>query len=76
MARAPVLAAGGPVDGALTVSWASFPGLTYQVQYKTNLAQAGWINLGNPVVASNSVMSASVPIGPDPQRFYRLFGPQ
>jgi hypothetical protein len=46
------------------------------VQYTTNLAQAGWINLGIPITASNSVISASDFIGLEQQRFYRVLGPQ
>jgi hypothetical protein len=60
--------------GALQLSWLTAPGLTYQLQYKTNMAQDAWLPLGEPFVATNSTSSlldtnsATV----DPQRFYRL----
>jgi hypothetical protein len=55
----------------LAVSWNAVSGKTYQVQYKTNLNQAGWSNLAT-VTTSNWTGSASVPVGTDPQRFYRV----
>jgi hypothetical protein len=56
----------------LNFSWSSQSGFVYQVQYSTNLAAANWLNLGNPVTASNNTASVSSPIGPDKQRFYRV----
>jgi hypothetical protein len=47
----------------------------YQLQYRTNLAQGNWSNLGSAITATNAVMSAADSIGPDPQRFYRLLVP-
>jgi hypothetical protein len=72
----PVLATGAPANGTLAFSWTAFPGLKYQMQYKTNLTQSGWIDLGMPFTASNTVGAATVSIGPDPQRFYRILGRQ
>jgi hypothetical protein len=54
------------------LAWNSLAGLSYQIQYKTNLAQAGWLNFST-VAATNTVttfedtnsLNAS-------QRFYRL----
>jgi len=40
----------------------------YQLQYCTNLIQTNWIDLGVP--GTNG--SRSTPVGPDPQRFYRI----
>jgi hypothetical protein len=49
-------------------------GLIYQVQYKTNLLQAGWINLGKPLIATNGnlTLSDTNAIHSTPQRYYRL----
>ena len=46
--------------------------LAYQLQYKTNLTQTGWINLGNPITASGGILSTNDVPPADPQRFYRL----
>lgn len=53
-------------------SWTAMSGLAYQVQYRTNLFQGTWINLGNPVPATGSTASATDTPGADAQRFYRL----
>ena len=56
----------------LVLSWPAIQGLNYQLQYKTNLTQASWLNLGNPVTASSNVLSATNAFGSDKQRFYRV----
>jgi hypothetical protein len=56
----------------INFSWVSAVGRSYQVQYKTDLAQVGWINLGSPIIAVSTVTSSSDTIGPDPRRFYRI----
>jgi hypothetical protein len=58
--------------GTINFSWASAVSHGYQVQYKTNLTQAVWLNLNSPIVAIDSVTSSSDTIGPDPRRFYRI----
>jgi hypothetical protein len=54
--------------------WSAVSGLAYQVQYKTNLLQTNWINLGEPLVATNSTMTLSDTnaISSSPCRFYRV----
>ena len=47
-------------------------GLAYQIQYKTNLTSANWINLGSPTNATGGTMSASDVIGSGSKRFYRI----
>ena len=54
------------------LGWTALPGLPYQMQYKTNLLQPNWINLGSIVTATNATMTIPDVIGPDPQRFYRI----
>ena len=46
----------------------------YQVQYKTNLSQLNWINLGTAVVAPGSSLTISDTnnVSSSSQRFYRL----
>jgi hypothetical protein len=59
-------------NGTLNFTWNALTGLVYQVQYKTNLLQTNWINLGNAITATNVTATATNLIGSDPQRFYRL----
>ena len=58
--------------GVLMLTWGAIAGQKFQVQYQTNWLQTGWINLGDPISATNATMTASDTIGPDPQRFYRV----
>ena len=58
--------------GNLGFTWNAMTGLVYQVQYKTNLAQPGWLNLGAPIPGTNVFVTASDAVGANPQRFYRL----
>ena len=49
------------------------PGELYQIQCKTNLAQADWINLGSPVSSeTNALEFLDRDIANYPQKFYRL----
>lgn len=57
--------------GTLGLTWAAATGLVYQVQYKTNLTQAAWINLGKPVPATSNKLTVTDTIS-SPRRFYRL----
>jgi hypothetical protein len=59
-------------NNSFLYSWNAAQGLRYQFQYRTNLVQPGWLNLGGPITATDSVISVSAPIGPDRQRFYRV----
>ncbi len=56
---------------ALTLTWSAKAGHTYQVQYKTNINQPVWVNLP-AVTMTNSAGAISIPIGTDPQRYYRV----
>jgi len=60
--------------GTFSFSWPSSIGSTYQIQYKTNLAQANWSNLGAAIPGTGLSMSISDTnaAASDPQRFYRI----
>lgn len=58
--------------GTFSLTWNAVVGETYQLQYTTNLASANWLDLGDPVTATNGTMTASDLAGLNPQRFYRL----
>jgi subtilase family serine protease len=60
--------------GTFSFSWSSSVGVTYQVQYKTNLLQANWSNLGATIPGTGLPMSFADTnaAASDPQRFYRL----
>jgi hypothetical protein len=72
---APVFQSVTGTGGTVTFTWSAVVSAVYQLQYRTNLAQGNWSNLGSASTATNTVMSAADSIGPDPQRFYRLLVP-
>lgn len=55
----------------ITLTWTSQTNLNYQLQYKTNLTQATWANLGAAITARGETTSASDTISTTP-RFYRV----
>jgi uncharacterized repeat protein (TIGR03803 family) len=59
-------------SGAPILNWIPLAGRTYQVQYKTNLNQAAWNNLGGTIIATNRIATISDPTSPESQRFYRV----
>ena len=69
---APTLQALALVGGSYQLSWTALPGVLYQMQYSTDLAQVNWIDLGSAVTATSNPMSAPVTIDPVAQRFYRV----
>ena len=58
--------------GEIHFTWSAIAGQNYQLQYKTNLSQVAWSNLGGVITATDSTAAASGSIGPDRQRFYRV----
>ncbi len=62
------------VGTGVQLNWNAVSGDLYQVQYKTNLSQPDWIDLGNPVTASGAACSLTDSTGLQaaPQRFYRI----
>ena len=70
--RRPVFQSVTKAGGTITLIWSALAGQTYQLQFKTNLNQTSWNNLGSAITATNSTVIALDSIGPDPQRFYRV----
>jgi autotransporter-associated beta strand protein len=55
----------------LTISWTAVTGVTYQVQFATNLASPNWQPLGNVTASTtNASLIDTSPVAP--QRFYRI----
>jgi len=68
----PMLKSVSQIGGGFTFAWAALTGRSYQVQFNTNLTTTNWVDLGDPVMATNTTASANDVIGPDRQRFYRV----
>lgn len=71
-APAPSFRTVSATNNLIRFTWNSLAGLAYQVQSLTNLAGAGWLNLGNSVTATNYTTAASFSIGTDSRHFYRV----
>ena len=61
-----------PIPGGVALTWNALVNVLYQLQYKTNLTQASWVNLGSPITASGGSVTISNFVGSDPMRFYRV----
>ncbi|HWF18854.1 MAG TPA: hypothetical protein VG754_06275 [Verrucomicrobiae bacterium] len=60
-----------PNGANLNLSFATQSGFKYQVQYKTNLTDVGWISLGSAVSGNGTVKSVSDSLA-GTHRFYRV----
>jgi subtilase family serine protease len=72
---APTLQTIADSGGAFQFTWNALANVAYQVQYKTNLFQTNWINLGTSIKAAASTMTATNTGSTDRQRFYRVIVP-
>ncbi len=68
----PLLNTAAVSGGNVTLSWNAFVNASYAVQSTTNLNRSGWATLGGPILATNNVMSVSIPTGPAAAIFYRV----
>ncbi len=59
-------------NSQLQLTFGTILGQSYQVQFKTNLADASWTNLGGSITGTDSQRNVSDDITGAPQRFYRL----
>ena len=60
------------VNGQFNLTWNTASNLTYQLQYNLDLSTTNWIDLGNPITATNDSVTVSDVPGADTQRFYRI----
>jgi len=56
----------------IAFTWSAVAGRAYQVQFKTNLTQSTWTDLGSAILGTNTTATASDSIGTNRQRFYRV----
>jgi len=59
-------------NGTLSLTWSTEAGETYQLQYNSYLTSTNWTNLGTPIPATASTLTATDTLANAPQRFYRL----
>lgn len=56
----------------LFLNWSSYPGVTYQVYYATNLSDGLWYPLGDSVVGTNTTMQIELPVSDEPEKYFKL----
>jgi uncharacterized repeat protein (TIGR03803 family) len=72
-AVAPVFQGVSKSGNSVLMSWSGAAvNRSYQLQFKTNLTQPSWNNLGTAITATNTTMQSSDSPGADARRFYRL----
>jgi subtilase family serine protease len=57
--------------GSVTLSWNTVAGISYQLQYTSDLSTTDWSNLGSAITASGPVATVSDSLT-NSQRFYRV----
>jgi hypothetical protein len=57
---------------SLILSWTSYTGQSYQIQFKNNLNDPVWQPLGAPIPGTGSPISATNDLTSPTQRFFRL----
>lgn len=68
---APQIISTAKSGNTISLTWTSQANLNYQLQYKTNLTQVGWLNLGGTIKATGPTTSTSDTIS-STQRYYRI----
>jgi hypothetical protein len=63
------------VGTGVTITWQSYVGANYQVQYTSALTNTVWTNLGSPVTATNTAASLTDSNPSGAARFYRVVYP-
>lgn len=60
--------------GSVSLTWSAATNDVYQLQFKTDLASTNWVNVGGPVTATNTSLTAldTNALALSSQRFYRV----
>jgi hypothetical protein len=69
---APVFQSIIPTGNSVTLTWSATPGITYRLQYKTDLGSSTWNDVPGDVLASGITASQIDTNATDPQRYYRV----
>jgi hypothetical protein len=67
----PTLSSTVLANGSINFSWNAIVNTPYAIQAAPDLG-AGWTTVGNVIIATNTVMNISIPIGTAPKGFYRV----
>ncbi len=59
-------------SGVLHFNISALPGRSYQIEYKNTLDAPVWLPIGGVQAAVTNSLVLDVPVGPEPQRFFRI----
>lgn len=59
-------------DDSIVFSWPAFPGKTYQLQYKNDLSETNWTNLGDTITGQGGNISVTNTPSEQAHRFFRI----
>jgi uncharacterized repeat protein (TIGR03803 family) len=68
----PVIRSVAATAELVTLTWSAVATQSYQVQYKSSLAQTNWTNLGSSLTAGSGALQATDLAASEPQRWYRI----
>jgi hypothetical protein len=60
------------VGSNLFLYWNGHAGLTYQLFYSSNLTSVAWYPLDGQIAGTNDLMQVQIPIGNEPEMYFRL----
>lgn len=69
---APKIAGFGVTNGSAILTWQTVVGANYQVQYKNDLQETNWTNLGTSISAAGTSLSVTNALGSAGARYYRV----
>ena len=68
----PVLEAVSNLDNTVTLTWSALSGVTYRVQFRTNVNDPGWVDLAPDITATGPTASVVDNSATNDTRFYRV----
>jgi uncharacterized repeat protein (TIGR03803 family) len=71
-ADSPSIQSVNAASGSLTLKWLALKRRSYQVQFNSDFTSPNWSNLAGPILATQNIATASDPIIPGEQRYYRV----
>jgi hypothetical protein len=72
LAGSPVIQTARLSGNACAFTWNSLPNQRYQIQTTIDLDQTNWMGLGGAMIATDSTITISAPIGANARQFYRV----
>jgi len=63
------------IESAVQITWPSYPGVPYVVQWRSDVDTNTWLPLGGLVIGDGATLYTCDPLGTNSRRFYRVASP-